>query len=105
LTSGLTPTPTLTTAVPPISSVTVIDAWPVLVLVDTVKVTGPGPGWLAGATLAIVVSEVAALNVDAPVSVALKVCDGEPVPANESVIGETVIEPLVTETITFCDPP
>jgi hypothetical protein len=102
LINGDTPTPTLTAAVPPTSSVTVMVAVPVLeALGVTVKVTGPGPACVGGKTVAIVMSELEALKMVAPpVSLAVKVCDGAPGPENESDTGVTVRVPAVTETTT-----
>ena len=80
---------------------TVMDAVPVLVALGvTVNVTGPGPGCVSGDTVAIVPSELEALKINAPVSVAVNVCAGAPGPLNVSVIGFTVRVPLVTDTTT-----
>lgn len=66
MTSGLTPTPTLTTASPPASSVNVMDVVPVFLPGDTVKTTGPGPGPEFGDTSATCLSLVDALIVVDP---------------------------------------
>src|ERR1700737_1834001 len=83
-----------------------MDAVPVLVALGvTVNVTGPGPGCVGGKTVATVPSELEALKISAPVSVAVNVCDGAPGPLNESETGFTVSVPAVTETTTELCPP